>query len=217
MLANLDGVCRHPEYGKCVFEAKTASAYKAGEWDDDAVPYEYILQAQHYMSVTGYEGTCIAVLIGGNTFQWRYVKRDEEIISMLIRMERDFWQHVVDDVPPPPDGTEACTKFLGQRFPNSAPKSNIELPDSASELINQYNEASEQLGVLTEQKQKAGNLLKDMLRVNEVGTTSDFIVSWKTVTQDRFDSKLFELEQPDLYKKYTKVSSHRRFTVKAAG
>ncbi len=28
MLANLDGVCRHPDYGTCVFEAKTASAYK---------------------------------------------------------------------------------------------------------------------------------------------------------------------------------------------
>ncbi len=34
MLANLDGVCEHPDYGTCVFEAKTASAYKSGEWDD---------------------------------------------------------------------------------------------------------------------------------------------------------------------------------------
>ena len=31
MLANLDGVCQHPDLGTCVFEAKTASAYKAGE------------------------------------------------------------------------------------------------------------------------------------------------------------------------------------------
>ena len=33
MLANLDGVCEHPDYGSCIFEAKTASAYKAGEWN----------------------------------------------------------------------------------------------------------------------------------------------------------------------------------------
>ena len=32
MLANLDGVCDHPDYGTCIFEAKTATAYKAGEW-----------------------------------------------------------------------------------------------------------------------------------------------------------------------------------------
>ncbi len=31
MLANLDGICEHPDYGKVIFEAKTASAYKAGE------------------------------------------------------------------------------------------------------------------------------------------------------------------------------------------
>lgn len=53
MLANLDGVCEHPDLGACVFEAKTASAYKAGEWDD-AIPDEYMLQIQHYMAVTGY-------------------------------------------------------------------------------------------------------------------------------------------------------------------
>ena len=31
MLANLDGICEHPEYGTCGFEAKTASAYKVNE------------------------------------------------------------------------------------------------------------------------------------------------------------------------------------------
>jgi len=100
MLANLDGVCRHPDYGRCVFEAKTANAFKAGEWENDAVPYEYVLQVQHYMAVTGYAGACVAVLIGGNNFQWRYVPRDEEVITMLIRTERDFWSHVQDGVPP---------------------------------------------------------------------------------------------------------------------
>ncbi len=32
MLANLDGTCKVPGFGTCIFEAKTASAYKAGEW-----------------------------------------------------------------------------------------------------------------------------------------------------------------------------------------
>lgn len=62
MLANLDGTCQHPNYGTCVFEAKTASAYKAFEWEDK-IPDEYMLQIQHYMAVTGYAGTYIAVLI----------------------------------------------------------------------------------------------------------------------------------------------------------
>ena len=70
MLANLDGTCEHPDFGPCIFEAKTASAYKAKEWDN-SIPEEYLLQIQHYMAVTGYRGAYIAALIGGNTFRWR--------------------------------------------------------------------------------------------------------------------------------------------------
>jgi len=60
MLANLDGVCRCPTYGKCIFEAKTANAVKSGEWEGNSVPPEYILQVQHYLCVTGYNGAYIA-------------------------------------------------------------------------------------------------------------------------------------------------------------
>ena len=55
MLANLDGICEVPDVGTCIFEAKTASAYKVGEWED-AIPDEYALQLAHYMAVTGYAG-----------------------------------------------------------------------------------------------------------------------------------------------------------------
>ena len=68
MFANLDGVCRCPTYGKCIFEAKTANAFKAGEWEGDSVPHEYILQIQHYLCVTGYNGAYVAALVGGNVF-----------------------------------------------------------------------------------------------------------------------------------------------------
>ncbi len=40
MLANLDGICETPDHGTCIFEAKTASAFKACEWDDK-IPDEY--------------------------------------------------------------------------------------------------------------------------------------------------------------------------------
>jgi putative phage-type endonuclease len=89
MLANLDGVCKHPTLGTCVFECKTSSAFRAAEWEE-SVPQEYLLQCQHYLSVTGYAGAYIAVLIGGNTFKHTFIERDEELISMLIKWEHDF-------------------------------------------------------------------------------------------------------------------------------
>ena len=100
MLANLDGICEVPDVGSCIFEAKTASAYKVGEWED-TIPDEYMCQVQHYMAVTRYAGAYIAVLIGGNTFKWRFVERDEELISMLIELESAFGSHVQNGTPPP--------------------------------------------------------------------------------------------------------------------
>ena len=215
MLANLDGVCEVPDVGTCIFEAKTASAYKAGEWED-TIPDEYMLQVQHYMAVTGYAGTYIAVLIGGNTFKWRFVERDEELISMLIELESAFWNHVRDSTPPPLDGSDASAKFLAERFHDSIPKSHITLPDTAADLLSQYDEACEELEIVTERKQKAENLLKEMMGENEVGTMGDRIVTWKSVSQERLDSKTLKAEHPALYKKYANKSSYRRFTIKAA-
>jgi putative phage-type endonuclease len=215
MLANLDGICDVPDVGKCIFEAKTASAYKASEWED-TIPDEYMLQVQHYMAVTGYRGTYIAALIGGNSFKWKFVERDEELISMLIELEANFWNHVEELTVPPLDGSDASAKFLAERFHDSIPKSHITLPDTAADLLSQYDEACEELEIVTERKQKAENLLKEMMGENEVGTIGDRIVTWKSVSQERLDSKTLKAEHPALCKKYTSKSSYRRFTIKAA-
>ena len=114
MLANVDGLCQDPVHGPCIFEAKTASAYKTGEWED-AIPDEYMIQIQHYMAVTGYQGAYIAVLIGGNAFRWKFVGRDEELIAMLISLEEDFWRHVQKGTPPALDGSNASARFLAER------------------------------------------------------------------------------------------------------
>lgn len=213
MLANLDGVCEHPDLGTCVFEAKTASAYKAGEWDD-AIPDEYMLQIQHYMAVTGYQGAYIAVLIGGNTFRWRFVARDESLIASLIELEADFWNHVKDGTPPPLDGSNAAVRFLSEQFPNSTPQSQIILPDTAAELLRQYEDACEQLEDIAQQKQQAENLLKQMMGENEIGKLENHIVTWKSIAQERLDSKTLKAEHPALYRKYTNRTSYRRFSVR---
>lgn len=213
MQANLDGTCVHPELGPCIFEAKTASAFKAGEWED-GIPDEYFLQVQHYMAVTGYKGTYIAALIGGNTFRWKFISRDEGLIAMLVQLEADFWQHVQNETPPPLDGSNASARFLAERFPNSMSNSRIELPNQAEHLIHQYDEASQQIKLLTERKQEAENLLKEMLGSHETGTTGDHLVTWKNVVQERLDTKTLKAEHPTLYKKYANPTSCRRFTIK---
>ena len=214
MLANVDGLCEDNTHGPCIFEAKTASAYKAGEWED-AIPDEYMIQIQHYMAVTGCQGAYIAVLIGGNSFRWKFVDRDEELIHMLISLEEDFWKHVEKGVPPVLDGSEASAKFLAERFPDSVPQSEIALPDKAAELLQQYDLSCEVLKLATEQKQEAENQLKQMLGDHETGTSGNRVITWKSISQERLDSKTLKAEHPALFKKYATQTSYRRFTVKS--
>ena len=215
MLANLDGVCYDPIYGDCILEAKTASAFKANEWED-AIPDEYMLQIQHYMAVTGCKAAYIAVLIGGKTFRWRLIERDEELISMLIQLEETFWGYVQNSTPPPVDGSEACAKYLAEKYSNSTSNAAVELPLEAEKLLKDYNSACEKLNAITEEKQLAENKLKQLLGSNEIGTVGKYIVSWKSISQERLDTKTLKSEHPTLYKKYANTTTYRRFTVKSA-
>jgi len=216
MLANLDGQVEHPEYGPCIFEAKTTNAYLSGKWEGDSIPDEYLLQVQHYMAVTGYKGAYVAVLIGGNTFKWKFIERDEEIITFLIKLEGDFWGHVQSGVPPSLDGSDASTDFLSKKFPNSTPLSSIELPNAALSLLAQYDDANEKVNLYTEQKQEAENLLKQLIGEHEVGIIADRVVTWKTFTQERVDTKTLKVEHPTLCKKYSNKITGRRFSIKQA-
>lgn len=214
MLANVDGLCEDETHGLCVFEAKTASAFKAGEWEN-GIPDEYLLQVQHYLAVLGCQGAYVAALIGGNRFRWTFVERDEELISLLISLEENFWKHVEKGVPPALDGSDASAKFLAERFPDSVPKSEMTLPDKAAELLDQYDLSCQVLKLATEQKQEAENQLKQMLENHESGKLGERLVTWKTVSQERLDTKTLKAEHPTLYKQYATRTSCRRFAVKS--
>ncbi|MEN3130822.1 lambda-exonuclease family protein [Bacillus cereus] len=95
MMANIDREVIGRKEG---LECKTTTEYKRSEWKGDNVPKQYILQCQHYMAVTGYEKWHIAVLIGGNTFEFKTIERDEDIINMAIEKCEVFWNSYVSNV-----------------------------------------------------------------------------------------------------------------------
>jgi len=198
MLANLDGIVESPDHGTCIFEAKTAGAFMSGHWENGQLPDAYMLQIQHYMAVTGYAGAYVAVLIGGNNFKWLFTKRDEELITFLIQLESDFWGCVQSNTPSLLDGSDASARFLSNRFPNSVPLTKIELPPTALGLVRKYDAATSKVDEYTGQKQEAENLLKQMLGEHEAGTIGDRIITWKTFTQERIDTKSLKAEHPTL-------------------
>ena len=211
MLADLDGVIY--EDGKlCIFEAKTASAYKREIWEE-GVPLEYQYQVQHYMSVTGAEKTYIASLVGGNTFIYHEVCRDEEMIRSIIRMEQEFWENcVLAGEEPEADGSGATTDFLNGKY-NASNGKCIELPEEALQLCERYDELNSRLDELKEQKEAVTNKIKACLKENESGTVGGRRIDWKTVTTTTFDKKRLKEERREIYDEYCGKSQYRRLSV----
>lgn len=212
MLANVDRLVVGEKVG---LECKTASEYLKKEWEGEEIPASYLLQCQHYMAVTGYKAWWIAVLIGGNKFIYKKIERDEEIIQYLIDIEKDFWlNHVEKGIPPMFDGSEASSTLLKEMYPDSVEDSEIELGNEVELLIEARDQVDKEIKALEEQKAEYENKIKAKLGSNEIGKTENYKISWKTQISNRIDSKRLKEEQPELYKRYTKESKSRKFTVK---
>ena len=210
MLANVDGIVKDKD-GMCIFEAKTASAYKADHWKN-GVPPEYQLQVQHYMFIAGYKKAYVAVLIGGNNFVYYEVARDEGLIQPMIKLEQNFWKHVKNRIPPEVDGSDASTEYLNKLF-KDCNRSTIVLPEDAMDLIRGYEETSDQIKDLNSQKEELANKMKLLLQENEEGIIGERKIKWVSVESNRLDQKKFKNELPEVYDKYVCSSSYRRFSI----
>lgn len=214
MLADLDGLIEDPQRGIGVFEVKTASAFKQGEWAEDRCPDAYMLQLAHYMAVTGLSYAVICVLIGGNKLQWITVDRDEELITSLVQLEKRFWQYVLIQTPPPVDGSVACAELLSRKYPLSSNAAPMILPMDADSWIQEYLQAKAEEETAVERKRLAENRIKEVMKEHEKATSpSGRQANWKTVQSTRIDSARLKKEEPALFEKFSTTSSTRRFSI----
>ena len=217
MLADLDGLIEDPQRGTGVFEVKTASALKQGEWAEDRCPDAYMLQLAHYMAVTGLSYAVICVLIGGNKLQWITVDRDDELIASLIQLERRFWQHILTQSPPPVDGSTACAELLSRKYPSSSNAAPLILPVDADSWIQDYLQAKLDEETAAERKRLAENRIKEVMKEHEKGTSpSGRQATWKTVQSTRIDSARLKKEEPSIWALFSNSSPSRRFSVSEA-
>lgn len=214
-LGNIDRLIRNEKGQRGILEIKTVSEYIKGAWEGEEVPPQYMVQLQWYMFVTGVDYGYFAALIGGNKYVQKYVKRDNELIEILKSSAENFWlNNVLKKNPPIIDGSEASSELLKRIYPNSVKGSQIELPQDANELIEKIEQFKSKQNEIKESISECENRLKDMLGENEVGICGDRKVTWKTYSRTSVDTKKLKKENLDVYEKYCKTSSYRKFDIK---
>lgn len=110
--ASLDRGVSCSVHGIGVGEIKTGGHFAGPDWADDAIPEAYVLQGMHYLAVTGLPYCLFGCLVGGQKLEVRWLYRDDELITHMLTIEAEFWQMVVEQTPPPPDGSKATTDLL---------------------------------------------------------------------------------------------------------
>lgn len=212
MLADVDGLTTDDEGNPAILEIKTASEYKRAEWEND-IPSYYQTQVQHYLCVTGVQKAYVAVLIGGNSFKVYEVEADAEIQSMLIAVERKFWNCVQNMIRPEMDGSDAAKNLLDSLY-HGGISEQIVMPDEAIEYVDAYIEACAEEDNAKAKKQEASNHLKEIMGDYDKAICLGHSISWKPVSSERLDTKALKEAEPEIYEKYVKTSVSRRFTLK---
>lgn len=213
MIADVDRLVVGEDAG---LECKTTSAYNADKWSDGDIPLHYVLQCYHYMAVTGKRTWYIAAVILGREFTYRRLDWDEELISRLTAIEEEFWNsHVVKGILPPPDGSRACDEVIEQYFHTAKKASAIKLI-GFDEKLRRREEILGFISALQEEQKQIEQEVKLYMQDNESASSERFRVLWKNIDTTKLDTKRIKEEKPELYADYAKVSSYRRFEVKAA-
>lgn len=200
-----------------IVEIKTASEYVGKNWgneESDEVPDQYQCQAQWYMGVTDTQVCHMAVLIGGNKYRQYKIERHQDFIDYLFEAAESFWNdNVLAGVEP--DAT--TLQNAKDKYPRHNPDTTLDVePDSeAAKVFEHYESLKAQEKEVKAALELAQTDLICQIQNNEaLAIDGEVVATYKAQTANKFDSKAFKKDMPELAEKYVKQSESRVMRVK---
>jgi len=177
-------------------------------WDD--VPPHYRSQVLWQMAVTGAQAVVIARL-AGRRLDHHWIERDAEAeadIAFMVEAGRAFWfDHVLTEVPPPVDASDATSAVLGALHPRHAPDTGVDLD---ADLVEHWRAAKAAAKAADEQVRLCENAIKAALGDREVGRVDgNTVCTWRTSTRTSLDTKALAAAEPELAKRFERTTEVR--------
>lgn len=208
VISNVDGLIYCPEKGWGVLEIKNMSEYRLKEFGEEEIPTLFQIQMHHYLYCLGLDWGVFAVFIGGNKYREFFIKRNEDLIKSLIKIERHFWEnHVLKRIPPEPDGSEASNKVLQEIYTLTDAKKKDEvltLSRDVQSLTEAYEFYKAEEKKMATKKEKAKQDLQALLGKYQTAQIEGDTKKIHWTFKKAFDVAKLQDVQPDLYKKYVK-------------
>jgi len=215
-LANVDRLILDDEGAPIgILECKTTSEYNNDEWENGDILTSYQYQLNWYMWILGIKKGAFACLVGGNKFYSYDVFRDDELLkNVIIPAAKDFWyNNVLKLIEPPMQATD--TDFVNATYNKVVKNSEITLPeDTTNDLASTVVDCKAKIKELTSIMEAAQNSIKDTLKENEIGYTSDWTIKWSPRKQQRVDTDKLKAMYPDVASQCMKTLEFRVMTIK---
>lgn len=196
-----------------VLELKTTTSHRLKALDGES-PKSWILQVQHYLGITGYD---IGIILAYERDTCRFhdpviIERDDDLIINNMNTLIQWWQtHMVGGKRPDPiNGEDALILY-----PDSSDGKTMEVTPAGYSLYQELVKVRERKSDLEAMEEDLKTKLKVRLGDAErMVLAGKDLISWKSSSQNRLDTKSFREARPKLYRQYTKSTTTRRFTVK---
>lgn len=88
------------------------------------------------------------------------------------------------------------------------------LSDDLYDSISKHDEIIDAISKLKVEKDIIEHTIMGLMKENEIAYIKERKITWKKTSRVSFDTKLFKLEEPELYEKYCRVSNNRLFKIK---
>lgn len=191
-----------------------AQAY--GEPGTDHVAYHVLVQCQHQCYVSNLECVHVALAVPsyyGVERRLYCVRRDDELIRMIVDFGHRWWcEHVEKQVPP--DGQTTPPLYVLKTLERKA-GAQIRLPDEAVTWADQRITLKENIKALTAEVEDIDARLIHALGDAEIGLLPDGRkVTYQQYDSSRIDGKRLREERPDVAAEYMSKSSYRTLYVK---
>jgi predicted phage-related endonuclease len=160
--------------------------------DGDGVPDFYRVQVEWEMEVlsahygVSVDETHLAALVGGTDLRVFSIPRDPELWETLFESARKFWfEHVVADVPPHPDHSEAFMRYLARRYPKAEREELLPMTAQIEQLARRYLKAHEIESRAKDSKDQAGNELRALIGSNAGYRQAGLKAAWRNTAKGR--------------------------------
>lgn len=192
-------------------EIKTSS--RGEGFTNEEIPDSYYCQVQHYMAVTGLDNFILTVFKLNTKEICHYVvPRNDDFISKLIEVEKDFWEnYVLVNKIPEPIGVDSENDYIKNLHFDEV----VILDEESESLISLQQDINKQIKDLEKQEDIVKN--KILLKLSEaskgfdstkcVATAGKYKLSYNQQIRKSLDSTA--IKNDGLYDRYVKESVSR--------